>query len=77
MEKIGVNSDVDLVVLSNDFKKMNFLKRLEFLSCTRGRKCISVAMDIIGYTKEEFSRLSKESMILSEVKRNGQVVWSR
>ncbi|MFH2070888.1 MAG: nucleotidyltransferase domain-containing protein [Elusimicrobiota bacterium] len=75
--KIGRNSDLDIIILSDDFKKMNFLKRLELLSRARGRECISVPMDIIGYTTKEFSRSSKESLILGEAKKNGQVIWSR
>lgn len=69
------NSDLDIIVLSNDFKKISFLKRLELLSHARTGNSRQVPMDIIGYTPEEFNRLSKDSVILHEAKQNGKTVW--
>lgn len=69
------DSDLDIIVLSNDFKKMNFLKRLELLSHLRNGNARKVAMDIIGYTVDEFNKISKESIVLKEAKRTGKVIW--
>lgn len=69
------NSDLDIIVLSNDFKKIGFLKRLELLSHARSGKSRSIPMDIMGYTPAEFNKLSKKSVILKEAKQNGKVIW--
>jgi hypothetical protein len=66
---------LDLIILSDDFKKIDFLKRLEILSHARCGMSRQVPMDIIGYTPEEFEILSKESPILKEVKKRGRVIW--
>jgi len=73
--KIGYDSDLDIIVISMDFHNMSFMKRLEFLSLARGRDFLSVPMDILGYTPEEFEALSKESIVLNEAKQKGKVIW--
>lgn len=73
--KFSKNNDLDIIVLSNDFKKISFLKRLELLSQARSGESREVPMDIIGYTPAEFNKLSKESVVLKEAKQNGKVVW--
>ncbi len=40
----------------------------------RGRKFMSPAMDILGYTPEEFEKLSKESIVLAEAKKEGIIL---
>lgn len=72
------DSDVDLVVLSEDFAQMPFIKRLEFLSKMRRAPITrSVPMDIFGYTPEEFADLDKESAIMKKAKQEGRFVWKR
>ena len=53
---------------------MDFMKRLVLLSQARGRKFMSPAMDILGYTPEEFEKLSKESIVLAEAKKEGIIL---
>lgn len=65
------NSDVDLVVLSKDFQKMSFSKRLSFLSLMRRGIAEDLAMDVIGYTSAELKNADKESAILSYAKKYG------
>lgn len=72
--KLKEHGDIDIIVLSSDFKKMDFMKRLVLLSKARGRKFMSPAMDILGYTPKEFNKLSKESIVLAEAKREGIVL---
>lgn len=72
--KARKDSDIDLIVISPDFKKMKFLERLVWLSKMRGEKFMSPGMDILGYTPEEFEKLSKESIVLDEAKREGKVI---
>lgn len=67
------DSDLDLIVLSKAFKRMNFLRRLEYLS--RNWEDYDLASDIFGYTPEEFAEMSKHSVVLKEAARDGVVVW--
>ena len=70
------DSDIDLIVISSDFKNMNFLKRLEMLSSVRKSKLTqSVAMDIIGYTPEEFRNISKKSIIMRKAIKEGKIIY--
>lgn len=65
-------SDIDLVVISPDFKGMHPLERLEFLSLAR-RKTMD-PIEALGYTPEEFRR-AKSSVLLDEVVERGIVVY--
>ena len=53
---------------------MGFIERLILLSKLREGMKKSAPMDIFGYTPEEFERLSKESIVLKEAKREGQII---
>jgi predicted nucleotidyltransferase len=68
------DSDIDLIILSPDFKKMEFMKRLILLSRLRRGMKKTAPMDIFGYTPEEFERLSKESIVLQEAKEQGKII---
>jgi predicted nucleotidyltransferase len=68
------DSDIDLIIISPDFKKMGFIERLILLSKLREGMKKSAPMDIFGYTPEEFERLSKESIVLKEAKREGKII---
>lgn len=75
--KAGKDSDVDLVVISPDFKKMAFIKRMELLSMLRKSKIThSVPMDIIGYTPDEFKNIGRESVIMRNAKSRGKMIYS-
>jgi len=65
------DSDIDLIILSNDFKKMDFIDRIVLLTRLRRNMTKSAAMDIFGYTPAEFNRLSQESIILNQAKKEG------
>lgn len=67
------DSDLDFIVISPDFKKMDFMKRLELLSHVQGADPVtrSIPMDIIGYTPEEFKTIDKESTIMKRAKEEG------
>ena len=68
------NSDIDLIVISDDFKKMALIDRLVFLSKLRGQKFINWPMDILGYTSDEFEKLSQISSMFKEAKRDGMIL---
>lgn len=62
-------SDIDLVVISNDFKGMDLIERLEILGRTAAR--IMEPVEALGYTEEEFSLKGKGTFIGDEVKARG------
>lgn len=69
------DSDVDLIVISRDFHKMNFMKRLQLLSRASLRTANVVAMDVIGYTPAEFKAMDKvDSVMLKKMKHEGYFV---
>ena len=72
------DSDLDIIVISPDFKKMDYMKRLQLLSRARDNKFCFIPMDILGYTPEEFDKMAKpdQSIVLSEAKREGKIVYS-
>lgn len=67
----GKDSDIDLLIISDEFKNMPLVKRLVFLSHSRGQEFSSWPMDILGYTPDEFEKLSQISSMFAEVKKNG------
>jgi len=69
------HSDVDLVIISPDFKKMDFWDRVGWLSQQRDKTSMQAAMDIFGYTPEEFAHAHEWSSIMAKAKREG--VWLR
>lgn len=68
------DSDIDVVVLSPNFKNLDFIKRLQLLSRSRRDEARKVSMDILGYTDEEFKKLAKESVVLEEAQKEGKEI---
>lgn len=68
------DSDIDIIILSPDFKTMGFVERVAFLNRNRRGLSREVPMDILGYTPGEFDKLTKESAILFEAKEEGIVL---
>lgn len=73
------DSDLDFIVISPDFKKMAFMKRLELLSHVQGADPLtrSIPMDIIGYTPEEFKNIDKESIVMKQAKEEGLYLFRK
>lgn len=68
-------SDIDLLIVSRDFGGMPFLKRLEFLNRLRTGVALSVPMDIIGLTQNEFSSFKKnDSSQLRKIYHESKIV---
>ncbi|MGB9813755.1 MAG: nucleotidyltransferase domain-containing protein [Thermovenabulum sp.] len=61
-------SDVDLAIVSEDFNKMNFFERLEFLNKNWN---YDIGADILGYTPEEFEDLANKISFVSEIVKTG------
>jgi len=69
------HSDVDLVIISPDFSKRNFDRRLDLLTEARDKIALQIAMDVIGYTPKEFADIEKHSAIMSIAKKKGKWLY--
>lgn len=67
--KAREGSDIDLIVVSDDFKNMDLWERLCFLG--RARIGIKKPMEILGLTEEEFLAEDTGTFIGDEVKPKG------
>ena len=67
--KAGEDNDIDLVVISDDFRDMDLWERLCLLG--RARMGIKRPMEILGFTEEEFEEKLFGSFIGDEVKSKG------
>jgi len=63
------DSDIDLVVISNDFKDMDLWERLSLLG--RARMGIRKPMEILGLTEEELAQEGEGTFIGDDVKAKG------
>lgn len=72
--QIHDDSDLDLIIISPDFKRINFMRRLELLSHVQGAAPItrSIPMDTIGYTPEEFKNIDNISVVMRRAKKEGK-----
>lgn len=66
------DSDIDLVVISNDFKNMNLRERLELLGIAAGK--VFEPIEASGYTEEEIERDKKGTFIEEIIESGKQVV---
>lgn len=69
------HSDVDLAIISPDFKKMNFYKRMDWLQFQRDKTTFQIAMDVIGYTPHEFRWIDRHSAIMKVAKKRGKWLY--
>lgn len=69
LEKAGEDSDIDLVVVSDDLKDMDLWERLCLLG--RARIGIKSPMEILGFTEEEFQEEHSGTFIGDEIKAKG------
>lgn len=65
------DSDIDLIIVSNDFKDKNLRERLEILGLAAGR--IFEPIEAMGYTEDEIE-LKEEGSFLDEVVSKGIAV---
>lgn len=65
-------SDIDIAVISNDFKKMDQIQRLEFLGL-RIKGC-DPSLEPLPYTLDEYENADRLTF-LGEIKRTGTVVY--
>jgi predicted nucleotidyltransferase len=55
------DSDIDVIVVSDDFKTMNLRERLELLGIAAGR--VFEPIEALGYTQEELESRKNESFL--------------
>jgi predicted nucleotidyltransferase len=73
-EKVAEDSDIDLLILSPSFAKMDINKRFDLLYTSRTKLVTqNVAMDIFGLTPKEYNRASALS-IVGEIKETGREI---
>ncbi len=65
------DSDIDVVIVSNDFKGKNLFKRLEILGLALAKAKILEPIEAIGYTEKEFTAKGEGTFIGDEVKTKG------
>ena len=68
----GEWSDIDLAIISDDFKRMKQVKRAELLALAHMNS--DAAIEPIGYTLEEYKNASHLTF-LGEIKRTGKVIY--
>jgi len=68
-------SDVDLAIISDDFEKMNFHKRLVFLGMIAWY-AKTTEIEALGYTLDEYKNATKLDF-LGEIKRTGKIVYQK
>ncbi|MEW6376429.1 MAG: nucleotidyltransferase domain-containing protein [Thermodesulfobacteriota bacterium] len=64
-------SDIDVAVISEDFKGMNLLKRFETIGLALAKARIMEPIEAIGYTKKEFELKGRGTFVGDEVKARG------
>lgn len=55
------DSDIDLIVISNNFKKINLRERLEILGLAAGK--VFEPIEALGYTPKEVKKELKETFV--------------
>ncbi len=62
---------MDVAMISEDFKNMNLLKRLETIGLALAKAKIMEPIEALGYTEEEFLAKGKGTFLADEVKSKG------
>ena len=68
------DSDIDIAVISNSFKKLNILKRLEMLGTILARARIMAPIEALGYTEAEYRNTPKGAFLADEIKAKGKIL---
>jgi predicted nucleotidyltransferase len=67
-------SDVDIAIISNDFRKFNFWEQAHFLTQRQWREFS--LLEVHPYTLNDYRRASHLTF-LGEIKRTGKVIYTR
>ncbi len=69
-----IHSDIDVAVISNSFRRLNLLRRLEVLGAVLARAGIMAPIEALGYTEAEFNSKEKGTLLSDEIKIRGKTV---
>lgn len=64
------DSDIDLIIISEDLVRWPALERLELLSRLTAK--IDAPLEVLGYTPDEIARFGADSILWNEIERNGK-----
>ena len=70
-QKEKSDSDIDVIIISDDFKGMNLFERLELIGLAFAKGKIFEPIEALGYTEEEFRSKGRGTFIGDEVKPKG------
>jgi len=70
-ESPRLHSDIDIAVISNDFKDMSLIQRLETIGIALANARIFEPIEPLAYTEEEFNSKGKGSFVFDEIKKQG------
>lgn len=68
-------SDIDLAVISDDFKKMNHFERMVYLG-KLAWWADAVSVEAFGYSLDEYKNATKLEF-LGEIKRTGKIIYEK
>ena len=68
------HSDIDIVVVSDDFEGMNVVERLEGIGTAAGRAGITEPIEPLAYTVAEYEAMGPGTFVGQEVKPKGIIV---
>jgi predicted nucleotidyltransferase len=68
-------SDIDLAIISDDFKKMNHFERMVYLG-KLAWWADTVSVEALGYTLDEYKNATKLDF-LGEIKRTGKIIYEK
>ncbi|MCS7098133.1 MAG: nucleotidyltransferase domain-containing protein [Candidatus Methanomethyliaceae archaeon] len=68
------DSDIDLIIISEDFKGMPFERRMLILQKYWKHK---ILLEAFGFTEEEFERLKSKSLVVQEAMEKGKIILIR
>jgi len=71
--KVKEESDVDLIIVSDDFERMNFIERAAKMY---NYWKLDLPVDFLCYTSEEFNSLRKKISIVKEAIEKGVEVYA-
>ena len=69
--KATEGSDIDVAVVSENFKDMNLLKRLELIGLALAKARIMEPIEALGYTEEELASKGEGTFLGDEIKLKG------
>lgn len=69
--KEKTDSDIDVIIISDDFRDMSLFERLEIIGLALAKAKIFEPIEALGYTEKEYNSKGKGTFIGDEVKTKG------